>query len=191
MIASSGFSSNAVWYLMRASGAVTLILLSAVFVLGIATLRRWRPANLPRFVTTSLHRSISLLAVVFLAIHVVTAVADPYAVVGLSSVVVPFVAGRDALWVGLGAISLDLMAAMILTSLIRGRLGARSWRAIHLTAYASWPLALAHSFGMGTDASSPWLLAVGVACVAAVGAAVLWRLSAPSEKHLERRVVSA
>jgi hypothetical protein len=71
-------------------------LLTGVFVLGIATFRRWRPAQLPRFVTASLHRSISLLAVVFLGIHVVTAVADPYAAVGVAAVVVPFVAGRSA-----------------------------------------------------------------------------------------------
>jgi sulfoxide reductase heme-binding subunit YedZ len=186
-VAAASFATNADWYLMRASGFVTLVLLTAVLVLGIATFRRWRPAQLPRFVTTSLHRSISLLAVVFLGLHVVTAIVDPYAVVGLTAAVVPFVAGRNPFWVGLGAISLDLVVALIASSLMRARVGARTWRAIHWFAYLCWPLALAHSFGTGTDASTVWMLATGLGCVAAVLAALLWRLAAPARgiKHLE------
>jgi methionine sulfoxide reductase heme-binding subunit len=187
----ASFSTGAAWYLMRASGVVALVLLTAVFVLGIATFRRWRPGKLPRFVTASLHRSISLLSVVFLAVHVVTAIVDPYAVVGVAAVFVPFVAAHSPFWVGVGAISLDLLAAVIVSSLIRARIGVRAWKAIHWVAYLSWPLALAHSFGMGSDAGSPWLLAIGVFCVAAVGGAVVWRLGAPASKHLEPRAVPA
>ena len=79
---------------------------------------------------------------------------------------------------------------VIVTSLLRARIGARAWRAIHWAAYASWPLALAHSFGTGTDASSLWLRAVGISCVAAVGSAVVWRVGAPRAKHLEPTVVT-
>jgi methionine sulfoxide reductase heme-binding subunit len=68
------------WYLMRGSGVVSLILLTVVVALGIATANRWR-AGQPRFVTLSLHRNASLLAVVFLAIHVLTGLIDPYAAV--------------------------------------------------------------------------------------------------------------
>lgn len=190
MLASTSLT-NADWYLMRASGAVALVLLTAVFVLGIATFRRWRPGKLPRFVTTSLHRSTSLLSVVFLAVHVITAVLDPYSVLGVVAIFVPFLdAGHDAVWVALGAVSLDLLVALVVSSLLRGRIGARSWRAIHWAAYASWPLAVVHSFGMGTDAGALWLLALGVACVAAVIGAIAWRLGAPSAKHLEPRAVS-
>jgi sulfoxide reductase heme-binding subunit YedZ len=165
---------------------VSLILLTAVFVLGIATFRRWRPANLPRFVTASLHRSFALLAVVFLGVHIITAIADPYAVVGLSATVVPFVAGRNPFWVGLGAISLDLIGALIITSLLRAKVGAKAWRAVPWTAYASWPLALAHTFGTGTDANTVWMRAIGVSSIAAVGGSLLWRVAAsPTSKHLE------
>ena len=188
----TAFSSNAVWYLMRASGVVSLVLLTAVFVLGIATFRRWRPARSPRFVTASLHRSLSLLAVVFVAVHVVTAVVDPYAAVGIAAAVVPFVAGRSAFWVGLGALSLDALAALIVWSLLRARLAPAAWRLVHRAAYLCWPLALAHGFGMGSDASSPWLEAVGVVCIVSVAAGVLWRIAAPrTGKHLEPRAVTA
>ena len=168
-------TSGAVWYLMRSSGVVTLVLLTAVFVLGIATTMRWRGRSLPGFAVVSLHRSLSLLAVVFLAVHIVTAVVDPYAAVGIAAVVVPFVAGKSALWVGLGAVSLDLTLALIVTSLLRARVGLRVWRAVHWAAYLSWPLALVHSLGIGSDTGTVWLQAIAVACVASVVAAVAWR----------------
>jgi methionine sulfoxide reductase heme-binding subunit len=176
-----------VWYLMRASGVVSLLLLTAVFVLGIATTSRWRPRGLPGFAVVSLHRSISLLAVVFLAVHVVTAVVDPYAVVGIAAVFVPFAAGRSAFWVGLGALSLDLVAALIVTSLLRARLGLRAWRAVHWVAYLAWPLAIGHSLGVGSDAGTLWLRALAVGCIASVVAALAWRVRGAGDgtKHLE------
>ena len=179
------------WYLMRASGVVTLVLLTAVFLLGIATTTRWRTRRLPSFAAASLHRSISLLAVVFLGVHIVTALVDPYAAVGAAAVVVPFVAGKSALWVGLGAVSLDLALALIVTSLVRRHLSLRVWRGVHWAAYLSWPLALGHSLGMGSDTGTLWLRAVAAGCVAAVLAAVAWRLRRANgpEKRFEPRGV--
>jgi len=179
------------WYLMRASGVVTLVLLTAVFLLGIATTTRWRTRRLPSFAAASLHRSISLLAVVFLGVHIVTALVDPYAAVGAAAVVVPFVAGKTALWVGLGAVSLDLALALIVTSLVRRHLSLRVWRGVHWAAYLSWPLALGHSLGMGSDTGTLWLRAVAAGCVTAVLAAVAWRLRRANgpEKRLEPRGV--
>ena len=179
------------WYLMRASGVVTLVLLTAVFLLGIATTTRWRTRRLPSFAAASLHRSISLLAVVFLGVHIVTALVDPYAAVGAAAVVVPFVAGKTALWVGLGAVSLDLALALIVTSLVRRHLSLRVWRGVHWAAYLSWPLALGHSLGMGSDTGTLWLRAVATGCVAAVLAAVAWRLRRANgpEKRFEPRGV--
>ncbi len=186
---SSFATSGGAWYLMRASGVVTLILLTGVFVLGIATTSRWRTRRLPGFAALSLHRSISLLAVVFLAVHIVTAVVDPYAAVGVVAVVVPFVAGKSALWVGLGALSLDLTLALIVTSLLRHRLSLRVWRGIHCVAYLSWPLALVHSLGIGSDTGTMWLRGIAGACVAFVVTAVVWRVRSAegSAKHLEPR----
>lgn len=188
----SHFSSNAAWYLMRATGVVTLVLLTGVLVLGIATHRRWRPGRAPRVVTAGVHRAISLLAVAFLGVHVLTAVVDPYAVVGAAAVVVPFVAGRSSFAVGLGALSLDLTGALVVSSLLRARVPVRLWRGIHWLAYLAWPLALAHSFATGTDASATWLEGIGAVCVAAVAVSVLWRLSAERDaKHLEPRAATA
>jgi methionine sulfoxide reductase heme-binding subunit len=176
-----------VWYLMRASGVVSLLLLTAVFLLGIATTKRWRARTLPGFAAVGLHRSIALLSVVFLLVHVVTAVVDSYAVVSVASVFVPFVAGRSAFWVGLGALSLDLVAALIVTSLLRHRLSLKVWRGVHWATYLAWPLAIGHSLGIGSDTGMLWLRALAGACVAAVAAAVAVRFAraGAARKHVE------
>jgi len=177
--------NGSVWYLMRASGVVSLLLLTAVFVLGIATTSRVRTRSLPGYAAVGLHRSIALLSVVFLGLHVLSAVADPYAAVGIAAIAVPFLAGQSAVC-GLGALSLDLTAALIVTSLLRGRFGLRTWRAVHWLAYLSSPLALGHSVGMGSDTGTLWLRALAVGCIAAAGGAValrVWRANR-GVKHL-------
>ncbi len=131
--------ATALWYMSRATGVVTLVLLTAVVILGMLVNRQGRLPGLPRFAVTGLHRNISLLSVIFLAIHVLTAIADPYVTIGLAATVIPFTSPYEPFWLGLGALSLDLMAALILTSLVRGRISRRVWRGIHWLAYAAWP----------------------------------------------------
>ena len=184
-------STTAFWYASRATGVVALLLLTAVLVLGILVNRQGRLPGLPRFAVTSLHRNISLLAVAFIAIHVLTAVLDTYVSIPVLSAVVPFASGYERFWLGLGAISFDLMLAMIITSLLRGRLNRTLWRAIHLLAYASWPVALAHSIGSSKDLQQGWLLDLGIACALIVAAAAAWRLaSAARQLPLAGRVAA-
>ena len=113
----------------------------------------------------------------FVAVHVLTAVLDTYVSIPLVSAVVPFDSGYERLWLGLGAISFDLMLAMIITSLIRGRLNRILWRAIHLLAYLCWPVAFAHSIGSSKDLQHGWLLYLAVGCAVVVVAATGWRLA--------------
>jgi predicted ferric reductase len=178
--------NTAFWYASRATGIVALLLLTAVLVLGILVNRQGRLPGLPRFAVTGIHRNLSLLSVVFIVVHIVTAVLDSYVHIPLLSAVVPFTSGYERLWLGLGAVSLDLMLAMIVTSLLRGRLNRTVWRAIHLLAYASWPVAFAHSLGSSTDLQQGWLLGLAIACAAITAAALAWRLA-----HAARQVPRA
>ena len=168
---------TALWYASRATGVVTLLLLTAVLLLGILVNRQGRLPGLPSFAVTGLHRNVSLLAVAFLAIHVITAIVDPYVTIGLAAAVLPFVSSYKPLWLGLGAISLDLIAALIVTSLARARMSRRAWRGIHWLAYAAWPLAVVHSLGSSSDARSGLVLSLLAGCVLAVAFALAWRLS--------------
>ena len=179
-------STTAFWYASRATGIVALLLLTAVLVLGILVNRQGRLPGLPRFAVTDIHRNLSLLAVAFIAVHVFTAVLDTYVHIPLLSAVIPFASGYERLWLGLGAISLDLMAAMIVTSLLRGRLNRVVWRAVHLLAYLSWPVAFAHSIGSSRDLQQGWLLDMAIGCALVVAASVIWRLA-----HAARQVPRA
>ena len=183
--------NTAFWYASRATGIVALLLLTVVLVLGILVNRQGRLPGLPRFAVTGIHRNLSLLSVAFIAVHILTAVLDTYVHIPLLSAVVPFASGYERLWLGLGAISLDLMVAMIVTSLLRGRMNRVVWRAVHLLAYASWPVAFAHSLGSSTDLQQGWLLGLSIACALVVAAAVTWRLVQAARQVPRARRVAA
>jgi methionine sulfoxide reductase heme-binding subunit len=166
------------WYLARGTGAATLVLLTLTLVLGIVNVRRWAPRGLQRFVVDDLHRTLGLLVVVVLGVHIASNVLDDFVSISLIDALVPFVGSYHPFWLGLGALSLDLLAALIVTSLLRARIGVRAWRAVHWVAYACWPVAVAHGIGMGTDASG-WLLWMTIGCGALVAVAVAARLTQP------------
>lgn len=165
------------WYLTRGTGLVALVLLTATVVLGVVTTSRWQRPAWPRFATLGLHRNLSLLAVLFLAVHILTAELDTFAPVGWLATVVPFASHYRPLWLGLGTVAFDLFVAVLVTSLLRARIGFRTWRAVHWLAYLSWPVALLHGLGTGTDARLGWVQLLDACCVLAALAAVGWRLA--------------
>jgi sulfoxide reductase heme-binding subunit YedZ len=173
---------SVLWYATRGAGVVSLVLLTGVVMLGILAARRWRAGAWPRFLTTGFHRNLALLSVVFLALHVVTAVTDPYTSLGWKAALLPFSSPYRTFWLGLGVVAVDLLLALVVTSLARRLIGRRGWRAIHWLAYACWPVALAHGLGTGSDTRYGWMLGVVAACGAAVLAAAVWRMSGAQQR---------
>ncbi len=164
------------WYVARAAGIVSLLLLTGSVLLGILTSVRWFSDRWPRFTTTLVHRNLSLLAVVFLAIHVATVVIDGFAPIRWLDAVVPFASPYRPFWLGLGTVAFDLVLALIATSLLRNRIGPRLWRGTHWLAYACWPVAVVHGMGTGTDTVSRVFLIVNGVCITAVIVAIWWRI---------------
>src|SRR3982074_2592137 len=179
------------WYTTRGAGVVSMVLLSGVMTLGLLTRARPGGRRWPRFLTAALHRDLSLMALVFLTLHIVTAVVDPYTHLGITAAVAPFGSHYRTFWLGLGTVALELMLAIAATSLLRTVIGQRAWRAVHWLAHACWPGAIVHGLGTGTDAGSLWMSAMTVACVAAVLAAAAWRLLSPGDPlaHEKRAAV--
>ncbi|WP_340375565.1 ferric reductase-like transmembrane domain-containing protein [Streptomyces sp. SS7] len=161
-------TGETLWYANRATGAVCLVLFTVVVLLGVAVRLRARVPGLPRFGTMTLHRTLSLSATAFLALHLTTAVADGYVNITAVDALIPFLSDYRPLWLGLGTVAFDLMLAVLVTSLLRERLGHRTWRAVHWLAYASWPVALVHGLGIGTDTGADWMTWLTVACVTTV-----------------------
>src|SRR5450759_3208717 len=181
---------SVLWYVTRAAGLVSLVLLTAVVVLGILLSTRWATPTWPRFLSQFLHRSLSLTAVVFLVLHIVTAVLDPFAHLGITDALIPFTSAYRTLWLGLGVVASELIAALVITSLLRASLGFRAWRVVHWLAYASWPIAIVHGLGTGTDARVGWALLLDAGCVGAVLVAVAMRLSGGPPRWLGLRALA-
>jgi sulfoxide reductase heme-binding subunit YedZ len=160
------------WWLARSTSLIALVLLTVSLTLGIAA-GRGRPES--RVVVQRIHREASALAVVLIGVHVATLVIDPHVDLGLVDIVVPFGSGFSRLATGLGTVALDMLITVAVTSVLRVRLSARVWRAIHAMAYALWPVAALHGVGAGTDVVAVRRLTL--ACAAAVGLAVAYRLT--------------
>ncbi len=180
------------WFLTRAAGLVSLVLLSLTVVLGIlATSRSVGSSWWPRFLNQGLHRNVSLIGLTLLVLHIGTAVADDFVSVRLRDVFVPVGGLYRPLWLGAGAAAIDVMLLVTVTSLARMRLGHRSWRAIHWAAYASWGMAVLHGLGTGSDAKLSWALAVQAGCVGVVLGAIGFRFAQGWRAHTTWRVLGA
>jgi predicted ferric reductase len=172
------FSLNGpgLWYLTRATGIVSLLLLTFSVFLGVLTRSRRSTRKMPRFVVVGLHRNVSLMILVFLALHVTTTVIDTYTNITLLDAFAPFLSQYRPLYLGLGAVASDLLIALLVTSLLRERIGYRTWKVLHWTSYLCWPVALVHAWGTGTDPGVAWGRYLGYACVAVIAATALWRM---------------
>jgi len=177
---SMGFSTNGpgLWYATRATGLVTLLLLTASVLLGVLTSGRFASERWPRFLSQGLHRNLSLLVLIFLALHVGTTVIDTYTSISLTAAFIPFTSSYKTVWLSLGAVASDLLLALVATSLLRKRIGHRPWRLVHWLAYACWPVAMVHGLGIGTDRNATWVFVLTLACAVAVLAVATWRVVA-------------
>lgn len=177
------------WFVSRATGIASVVLLTMVFVLGMVTASRRPPQGIRSAVVMGLHRSLALGASAFLVLHVATAVVETYVSVDWISAIVPFTSGYQTAWVGLGTIAVDIVAAIVATSLLRHLLPERAWRAVHLLAFALWPLAIVHGVALGTS-DEPVLRGITVACAVAGLCAAGWRLLATNPDTERRHAVT-
>lgn len=179
--------NQALWFASRATGLVSLLLLSATIVIGAGTSGRFASSRWPRFAVVALHRNLSLLALVFLAVHIGGAVIDPYAGIRWADAVIPFVSTYQPFWLGLGAVAIDLTIAVVVTSVFRLRMPLRLWRAVHWAGYGMFPVAVAHGLGIsGPDSRLGWVLVWFALCAMAVGTAVWWRANRSHPDRLAR-----
>lgn len=183
-------TDQALWALGRGTGITALAFLTVAVALGIATRSGRRLAALPRFAVADVHRFAALAATALVGLHLVLLYFDPYAQLRLVDFAVPFLGVYRPFWLGVGTLAVDVLVVLVLTSLLRHRLGVRAFRVVHWTAYALWPIALAHALGNGTDAGHAWFLTLTGLCVLTVGAALTWRLRADFVEYADTRTAA-
>lgn len=169
-------SSELLWAIGRGNGIVALAFLTLSVALGVAS-RSGRPMlALPRFAVADVHRFVALAATLLVVLHMGLLFLDPYAKLRLVDFVVPFLGAYRPVWQGLGTVAFDLLIVLIVTSLLRHRLGLRVFRAVHWSTYLLWPIAMAHALGNGTDIGDLWFQAFAGVCALLVAVVVIWRL---------------
>lgn len=170
-------TSPVLWYLNRGTGLVLLAVFTLTVLAGILSAGRggriW-----PRFVTQGVHRGLSLVSTVLLLAHVVTAVTDEFVDIRWWQAAVPFGATYRPFYLSLGTLALDFTVAVGITSLLRRHLSGSAWRAVHVTSYAAWAVAVVHALGIGTDTGDPLGRSIVLACCALVLGGVTARLMA-------------
>lgn len=145
------------WLASRASGLVALALVTISVGIGLlmgGKLMR-RPGLGPKL--AAIHEHAALAAMVAIAVHGVTLLGDAWLSPGLAGIVIPFKMAYKPLWTGLGVLGGYLVALLGLSFYARRRIGARLWRKAHRFTVVVYALAVMHTLGAGTDASTPWL----------------------------------
>jgi methionine sulfoxide reductase heme-binding subunit len=176
-------SDPVVWYVARGSGLAALLLLTTSVVLGVVSVVRVHSQRWPRFALAQLHRNLSLLALTFGVVHVITTVVDSFVPITVVDAFIPFAGEYKPFWLAMGTIGADLMLAVLITTALRRRIGFQTWRSIHVLSYGCWATAVVHSIGIGSDArSAAWGVMIVAACIGAVGGAFVQR-TAPAHPH--------
>jgi methionine sulfoxide reductase heme-binding subunit len=163
------------WYAARAAGVVAYALLTSGVLLGVLLAGRARLPRWPAFAVTDVHRFVSILTGVFIAIHVYALLLDRYAHVSVITLVVPGASSYRPLWLALGTIALELLLAVALSNVLRKRLGHVRWRRVHYLTFGVWIASTAHGIGAGTDASAGWLRVLYLVSIGCVALALIWR----------------
>lgn len=158
-------------------GVFALLALTAAVVAGLAASWQLTPIRL-RVLAQSAHRATAVMSVSFLAAHVLLKVLERHAT--LLDVVVPFGDGsRNALWIGLGTIASNMMIIVFVAGAARGRFIGRArgwtWRALHITAYLCWPVAIVHGLVAGRTPKD-WVTLSYVVCAGLVAVVGMARL---------------
>ena len=148
-------SVQAMWYVTRAAGIVSYLLLWLSTVWGLAVSNKILDPVLHRAFTYDFHQFLSLLAIGFIILHIGVLLADQYLPFSVAQILVPFAAPYRPVWVGLGTIGLYLTLLVSITFYIRRWIGQKTFRAIHLVSYLAFLAAAAHGLFAGTDSPLP------------------------------------
>ncbi|MBU6233043.1 MAG: ferric reductase-like transmembrane domain-containing protein [Acidobacteria bacterium] len=186
----SGLTSPYFWYTSRTTGVVSLVFLTLVCVAGILVSTRVGGRRIGRFELNEIHRSLSMSAMIFVGIHVITTVIDTYVPIGWISSVVPFTSPYKSLPVAIGTVAFDAMLAVWLTSLVKERLNFSSWRAVHWGSYVAFVTSALHAYTVGTDAHTHWCLYTLYGCLGTLLVAGIWRIFARPERAAGRTAYS-
>lgn len=181
------------WYLSRASGVVGWVLITVAVIWGVVlSTGILRDRDRPGWVL-DLHRMLGGLALAVLVVHVGALMFDPVVPFSVSDALVPFASAWKPWAVAFGIIGFYLLILIELSSFARRKMSLRTWRAIHMSAWAVALLGAVHAGLGGTDVSNrvyriAALSLIGLTCLAAVLRLLVSRAPASRKLRVHRRM---
>ncbi|HZU75123.1 MAG TPA: ferric reductase-like transmembrane domain-containing protein [Dehalococcoidia bacterium] len=170
-----------VWVIERAGGFTAFALLTLAVAVGLALSLHWQSPRWPRIINSELHNFLTLLATVFLGVHVLAAWVDPYTHFSLAEVLVPLVSHYRPEWIAFGIVALYLGIAIGISTWLRPKIGYAAWRRLHVLTLAVYALSAVHGIASGTDTGTAWATAVYAGSIGLVGALLAMRVATPKD----------
>ncbi len=166
------------WFATRGAGLMTWAVAAASVVVGLLLSSKMlgKQPGFPWLL--DLHRFFSTLTSVFLALHLVTLWADSFVEFGPIELFVPFTSEWRPVAIAWGVLSMYLMFAVQLSSLVRDRIPTQAWHGIHLLSYITLISGTVHAWQSGSDVRNPFVLAFGLATLALIVGLSIFRIVA-------------
>ena len=172
-IAAMAAQAPGFWFVSRAAGIVSFILLWASTAWGISLSSKGVGGLVSAPLAFALHNVTSWLAVGFSVVHALSLLGDRIVPFTLGGILVPFSASYQPLLVGLGTLSLYAGVLVSVTFYMKQKIGYRSWRLIHYLSYFMFAAVTIHSIVLGTDTKG---LAMQLLYIAAGGSVMFLTL---------------
>lgn len=164
------------WEVARVGGMLAYLLTTASVALGLLLSLKAYSTRWPRFITNELHRHVTSLSLVFIAIHTLAVLLDPFTGFNLGEVFFPMASHYRPLWIAFGIVGAYLAIAIWLSEYVRRFVGYAWWHRFHMLAFVVFLLGAVHGLGTGSDSSAGWALALYGGSVLIVAALVLVRI---------------
>jgi predicted ferric reductase len=153
----SGADPKIFWFLSRGSAVVAFWLLWLSMTMGVTMTNKmaqiW-PGIPPAY---EVHQYTSLLGLGFALFHALILTGDHFIKFTALTVLIPFTShDYRPVWVGIGQVAFYVWVVVAFTFYIRGKIGAKTWRLIHLGSYASFLAVMVHGIYSGTDTAAVW-----------------------------------
>jgi sulfoxide reductase heme-binding subunit YedZ len=181
-VVASGFSSQTVWYVIRASGIVAYVLLTLSVLAGLTITNRVLPSGQPRVDAFEVHSFTALLIFGFVSVHVVALLLDSFIGFSPLQVLIPFTSDYRPLAAGAGILGLYSTGVVYASLWVRKRIGYKTWRTLHYLSFVAFILATLHGTFSGADTGTAWMILIYAVAAVTVALMTLRRVMAVTKR---------
>jgi len=174
------------WFITRAAGLTGYFLLWLSMAWGLAIPSKIVQPVLEGTFTYDFHEYLSLLGLGFVLLHIVVLLFDKYLPFTLMQLLIPFIDTYRPFWVGLGIIGFYIFLVVTVTFYLRGQIGTKAFRTIHIFSLLGYLGATLHGLFAGTDSALPvTMFLYGGTFLSIVFLTVYWLVMRKPEKTVE------